>query len=91
MAVETQRCGQVPGASTDLVLLSLARGEGLVYAGRTEEGYQGGAELLPEEGREVRVGVDLLRQGRYEGVQALEQEDHGVAVSAVAGSNEHSL
>lgn len=60
MTVETQRRSQVPGASANLVLLSLARSEGLIYPGRAQERYQGGTEFLPQKGREVRVGVDLL-------------------------------
>jgi len=60
MAVKTQRRGQVSGTSANLILLPLPGGEGLIHSRCAEESYQGGTELLPQEGREMRIGVDLL-------------------------------
>lgn len=61
MAVEAQRRGQVSGTSANLILLPLPGGECLIHSRRAQEGYQGWTELLPQEGREMRVGVNLLR------------------------------
>lgn len=61
MTVEAQRCGQISGTSANLVLFSLARGEGLVDSWRPQKSYQSGTKLLPQEGREVCVGVNFLR------------------------------
>lgn len=61
MTVEAQRCGQVSGTSANFVLLSLARGKGLIHSWRPQKGYQSGTEFLPQESRKVCIGVNLLR------------------------------
>lgn len=83
MAVKAEGGGKAPGATSNLgrVFSALTRGEALVYPGRAEEGDKSGTKLLPEEGGEVSVGVDLLGQGRDQGVKTLQEEDDRAAVA----------
>lgn len=63
VTVKTQRCGQVPGAPSNFIFFSFPRNEGLIHPRRAQEGYQSWTELLPKEGGEVCVSVNLLWQG----------------------------
>lgn len=45
-----------------------------VHPGRPKESNERRAELLPEEGGEVRVAADSLRQTRHKGQQAVQEE-----------------